>query len=159
MLTDTDRAALLALGDNWIVRTDNDGKSYNGFRWAPVGEWTWAPDWKDTDECGYGLHGQGPDGYGYAQSGTRFVFCETSGPRRTIDGNKIKVQRARILYTGSQALAALVFLCPNFPGSLDLRGCDLTGIALPQTVGGWLNLSGCDLAGVTLPRVGGEIYK
>jgi hypothetical protein len=43
-------------------------------------------------------------------------------------------------------------------GSLDLRGCDLTGVTLPQTVGGSLYLSGCDLTGVTLPQtVGGSL--
>ena len=41
-------------------------------------------------------------------------------------------------------------------GSLDLRGCDLSGVTLPTSVGGWLDLSGCDLSGVTLPTsVGG----
>ena len=28
-------------------------------------------------------------------------------------------------------------------GWLDLTGCDLSGVALPATVGGWLHLSGC----------------
>ena len=36
-------------------------------------------------------------------------------------------------------------------GSLNLRGCDLSGVTLPTSVGGWLDLSGCDLSGVTLP--------
>jgi hypothetical protein len=39
----------------------------------------------------------------------------------------------------------------EWPGSLDLRGCDLKGITLPTSVGGWLDLSGCDLKGITLP--------
>ena len=44
-------------------------------------------------------------------------------------------------------------------GWLDLRGCDLKGVTLPATVGGWLDLRGCDLKGVTLPAtVGGSIY-
>ena len=44
-------------------------------------------------------------------------------------------------------------------GSLDLRGCDLSGVTLPASVGGWLYLSGCDLSGVTLPAsVGGWLY-
>ena len=43
-------------------------------------------------------------------------------------------------------------------GSLDLRGCDLSGVTLPASVGGWLDLSGCDLSGVTLPAsVGGSL--
>lgn len=25
---------------NWMIRTDEDGISYGGFRWNPVGEWT-----------------------------------------------------------------------------------------------------------------------
>ena len=41
-------------------------------------------------------------------------------------------------------------------GSLYLRGCDLSGVTLPTTVGGSLDLRGCDLSGVTLPTtVGG----
>ena len=44
-------------------------------------------------------------------------------------------------------------------GSLDLRGCDLSGVTLPTSVGGSLYLSGCDLSGVTLPTsVGGSLY-
>ena len=43
-------------------------------------------------------------------------------------------------------------------GSIDLRGCDLTGITLPTSIGGWLYLSGCDLTGITLPTsVGGSL--
>jgi len=42
--------------------------------------------------------------------------------------------------------------------SLYLHGCNLAGVVLPQSVGGWLNLSGCDLAGVVLPQsVGGSL--
>ena len=43
-------------------------------------------------------------------------------------------------------------------GSLDLIGCDLKGITLPTTIGGWLVLRGCDLSGITLPTtVGGSL--
>jgi len=41
----------------------------------------------------------------------------------------------------------------------DLRGCDLKGITLPTSVGGYLDLRGCDLKGITLPTsVGGSLY-
>jgi hypothetical protein len=44
-------------------------------------------------------------------------------------------------------------------GYLDLRGCDLKGITLPTTVGGYLDLRGCDLKGITLPTtIGGSLY-
>ena len=43
-------------------------------------------------------------------------------------------------------------------GSLDLRGCDLSGVTLPQSIVGSLYMSGCDLSGVTLPQsIGGWI--
>ena len=43
-------------------------------------------------------------------------------------------------------------------GSLDVSGCDLSGVTLPQSIGGWLDVSGCDLSGVTLPQsVGGSL--
>jgi hypothetical protein len=41
---------------------------------------------------------------------------------------------------------------------LDLNGCDLTGITLPETIGGGLYLIGCDLTGITLPEtIGGSL--
>ena len=44
-------------------------------------------------------------------------------------------------------------------GNLYLRGCDLSGVTLPSSIGGWLDLSGCDLSGVTLPSsIGGWLY-
>ena len=44
-------------------------------------------------------------------------------------------------------------------GYLNLSGCDLKGIKLPETIGGFLNLSGCDLKGIKLPEtIGGSLY-
>jgi len=46
----------------------------------------------------------------------------------------------------------------EYSGSLDLRGCDLSGVTLPTSIGGWLDLQGCDLSGVTLPTsIGGSL--
>jgi len=43
-------------------------------------------------------------------------------------------------------------------GNLYLRGCDLTGIKLPESVGGCLDLRGCDLNGIKLPEsIGGSL--
>jgi len=36
-------------------------------------------------------------------------------------------------------------------GRLDLSGCDVKGLTLPTSIGGWLDLSGCDVKGLTLP--------
>ena len=104
---------------NWIVRTDIDGKSYNNFQWGRVGEWTEAPDWNESPICEGGLFGQDKDYYGFCKKGTRFVFCETDGHHVSINNEKVKVRRARIL---------LVNQFPKgfkFSGSLYLSGCKL----------------------------------
>lgn len=138
MTIDTD--LLDALGDNWMVRTDNDGVGYGGFQWSPVGEWTMCPRWSERTvadcESG-GLFGQGPGGYGHAQAGTRMVFCET-GPERMSLGDKVKVRSACIIYTGADAMEALRYACRDgFPGSLYLSRCTMPeGLTLPKTVGG-----------------------
>ncbi len=47
----------------------------------------------------------------------------------------------------------------EYSGSLDLQGCDLSGVTLPTTISGSLDLRGCDLSGVTLPTtIGGSLY-
>jgi len=147
------RRVIDALGDNWIFRTDSDGESHGGFAWGAVGVWTEAPDWNPKPVCGGGLHGQGPGGYGYAhKDGKRFVFCETSGKRVVVEGDKIKVKRARILFVGADAWNAMLYATKrNWPGSLDLRGCDLKGITLPTSVGGYLDLSGAKNVPQELP--------
>ena len=66
-------------------------------------------------------------------------------------------------YTASEALrlikAKKVSGEYHVTGWLDLRGCDLSGVTLPQSIGGWLYLSGCDLSGVTLPQgITGSLY-
>ena len=41
----------------------------------------------------------------------------------------------------------------------DLSGCDMKGLTLPISIGGFLDLSGCDLTGLTLPTsIGGSLY-
>src|SRR3972149_9111364 len=85
------------LGNNWMVRSSDNGTADGGFKWQPIGEWTTAPDWDPTPECGNGLHGQGPGGWGYSQGGSRFELVQTKGKRISIDSNKIKVKSAKII--------------------------------------------------------------
>src|SRR4030043_21140 len=132
---------------NWIIRGDNNGVSAspdaNGFKWAPLGEWTEAPDWNEDPVCGQGLHGQDQN-YGGFIMGKRLVFCETEGPHIPVDGNKVKVRKARILMVGLPEI-------PKMNGNLDVSGCDLKGVTLPTSIGDSLYVRGCDLKGVTLP--------
>src|SRR3989304_8817050 len=113
----------LKRSENWMVRFSQNGVAFEGFAWAPLGEWTTAPDWNERPECGGGLHGQGPGGYGDCpESNSTFEFCETRGPRVRIDG-KEKVRAARILAIDDEAFVALYTLTDGaFPGSLYLRG-------------------------------------
>ena len=113
-----------------MIRADNDGvspsKNANGFRWADPGEWTVAPDFNNHGECGGGLHGQDRTHGGYCE-GKRLLFCEWRGKRVAL-GNKIKVQEARILLVAELPKDLVI------NGSLDLSGCDLKGITLPQSI-------------------------
>ncbi len=83
-----------------MIRHSSSGDrpiAYNGFRWNPVGEWTECEKWDSSATCGHGLHGQAPEaggyygGFGYANA----ELIETDGDRVVVDGNKIKVKRAR----------------------------------------------------------------
>ena len=126
-------------GGNWIIRTDNDGVSYDGFKWNPVGEWTEAPDWNEEPICRNGLFGQDKDCYGFCKRGSRFVFCETEGEHIPVDGEKVKVRKARIL---------LINKIPKelkFNGSLFLWGCILPDGFPIGDVGGSLDLIDCIL--------------
>ena len=150
----------------WMVRFSAGGVGYGDFRWAPVGQWTSAPDWDPAPVCPGGLHGQGPGGWGYCPAGTRFEFCEideTAGVV-VVGGNKLKCARARILAVDREAWRWVLARCSDgvFPGGLTLEGyafllppslttvggaLTLQGYPHPlppglTTVGGWLNLRG-----------------
>jgi len=135
---------------HWMIRTDYDGESFGGFRWNPIGEWTEAPDWNPKPVGGGGLHGQGKaaglEGFGWAQPGTRFVFCEVD-PKAgvvVVNGDKIKVRRARIMATGKDAFDLLYGHAQDFPGSFDLRECEIPeGTKFPRIVMGSLTLYAC----------------
>ena len=123
----TSKARLAALAHkaarsgNWMIRfawKPSDLNAHEGFRWRPLGQWTEAPDWDPEPRCGGGLHGQGPGAGGYRHAaGPTLVFCETDGEQVAIDGDKIKVRRARRLLIDELPAGLSV------GGSLDLRGC------------------------------------
>lgn len=136
---------------NWIIRGDNDGISYGGFRWKPVGQWTEAPDWDPEPVCGGGLHGQDGKHGGYPPPGPRLVFCETKGMHIHI-GYKVKVRMARVL---------LINTLPDnlkVDGNLNLQGTQITTLPDNLKVGGSLDLADTQIT--TLPdnlKVGGNL--
>jgi hypothetical protein len=85
---------------DWLIRFDNEGVSYGGFKWGQVGEWVKALDWTTDRVCGGGLHGQGQEASGFRGERDRLVFCETRGQRILLN-NKVKVEEARILLINS----------------------------------------------------------
>ena len=137
---------------NWMLRRSDGGESYGGFQWEPIGEWTEAPDWRPTDECGHGLHGNSPKSKGFWSYGKDLDFCEYD-PRDVVKlGGKIKVKRARILMR-NQLPDGL-----KFRGDLDLTNTFITELPKGLTVGGSLDLRNSAIE--TLPdglKVGGYL--
>ena len=145
----------------WMLRRSKDGVSHGGFEWSPIGCWTTAPDWKPTNECGNGLHGNGPNTspgecYWNTNKGTRLEFCEIGSERVSINGRngKMKVKRARVLLVNE-----LPEGFKKIAGSLDLRGTGITSLGNLKSAG-YLDLQG---TGITeLPKslkVKEKIYR
>ena len=153
-------AALLPTA-RWMIRQSDSGRGYAGFVWAPKGEWTTCPRWKKNSgkkpDCDNGgLFGQSPLASGHMSQGNRIELCETD-EQFAVGDDKVKTARARIVAIDGEIPPEFFAAVPNL--ALDLSGCDLKGITLPTSVGGWLDLSGCDLKGITLPTsVGGWLY-
>ena len=133
-----DNILLDSLGDHWMLRYDNDGKSYGGYKCAPVGEWNTCPKWNENTKADCesgGFFGQGPQASGYLHDGTRVCFCETRGPMCLVDDVKVKWREFRVLYTQNEALAALNYVTGGrWAGSLRILP-RLTSTTL-TTVGG-----------------------
>jgi hypothetical protein len=81
---------------DWMLRSSNNGVSYNGFEWV-IGKWITAPDWNSRPECGGGFHGNSPAGHGYGFDYCRIELCETKGQQVVIDKDKVKVATAQIV--------------------------------------------------------------
>ena len=131
----------------WMVRFSNNGRSsHNNFPWAPVGVWTEAPDWDPRPVCGGGLHGQGPGGWGHAQAGTQFEFCEIDPDAGLVivKDDKLKCRRARIVAIDAEAWRQVLAHLPDgaFPGSLDLRDYPHPLPAGLTRIGGGLHVEG-----------------
>jgi len=140
---------------DWMLRRSDNGKSVstqaNGFQWAPIGEWTEAPDWDPLPRRGGGLHGCGPQSSGYYTNGRDIDFCAVEEVV-DIDGEKIKCRRAVVLLRNTLPEGLSV------GGSLYLRGTQISALPEGLSVGGYLNLYGTQIS--ALPEglsVGGSL--
>ena len=136
MLKKAEVRKLLKSG-NWMLRMDDDGVAYGGFRWSPLGEWT-ETEWSEKPTCNSGgLFGQNSLAAGYCKAGTRLVLCETEGSQVVVEDNKIKVKRARIIAI-NEDIPTEFFAVKDV--SLDLRRYTGGQPAL-TSVGGYLYVS------------------
>ena len=86
----------------WMLRSSNNGVSYEGYRWKRKGAWNTAPDWDAAPECGHGYHGNASEAHGYGYDYGRIELHETRGQRVIIDGDKIKVRESRAVAYGAE---------------------------------------------------------
>jgi len=159
---------------NWMVRSDNNGKSFGGFQWNRKGRWTTAQDWINNTNNKNGLFGQSKGASGFKTSGRmRVIFCKTKGEMVIVSGgDKVKVEKAMILlinklpdglkFNGDLTLSNshLKTLPDNLSvgGSLDLRNTQIKTLPDNLSVGGSLDLSDTQIK--TLPdnlSVGGSL--
>src|SRR3990167_841175 len=133
--------------NHWMVRNDNNGTSYGGVKWNPIGEWTEASDWSRALSCGNGLHGQGVSGdttgFGASYDGSRFLFCEIDPLAGVVSlKDKIKCKRAKIIAVNEDALVLLLGQLKNntFSGSLNLISLESIPSGVTLSAGGNLYL-------------------
>ena len=94
----------LIKGDAYILRTCNaDMTSHNGFTWPKSGM-VEAPDWRDDDECGGGLHGflWGNGCGGLADWSNNAVWIVARVTEWIDLGGKVKFPRAEVVFCGSR---------------------------------------------------------
>jgi len=124
----------------------NNMTSYNGFKWKKRGIVT-CPDWKDTAECGNGLHGL-PMGIGNSSfllwnTSAKWIVFEALGGYIELNG-KAKCESAKVLFCGDRKGAT---------DYLVKHGADISKVVGAfQSGGDWSQLTGGDMSHLT----GGE---
>jgi hypothetical protein len=86
-------------------------QGHGGFQWPGVGGELTAPDWDSRPICGYGLHGLlwglGSEMYLETDESAKGVVFEAEESSAVwIDGDKVKVPKARVLFVGTLEEAA-----------------------------------------------------
>jgi hypothetical protein len=93
--------------DKLVLRTcDKNGRSKNDFQWnLEIGGLTTAPDWKETKECGNGLHGflngEGDGSLADWSDDAIWIVVEPIGKIIDLDG-KAKFESAKTVFVGDR---------------------------------------------------------
>ncbi|MBI6949840.1 hypothetical protein JET70_23235, partial [Pseudomonas koreensis] len=119
-----------------ILRTCNaDLTSHGGFQWpSEVGAVVTAPDWRDDDECGHGLHGwlfgQGDSSASNSigKPDAKWLVVEAMISDLKSLGGKVKFPACTVRHIGDKH-SATQFLLENEPraASVAVIGATLTG--------------------------------
>ena len=101
-----------AEGNVFVLRTcDKDGKSFGGFQWPREGE-VCATDWKQTAECGNGLHGLargvGDGGHLYSDDDALWLVVEVAEESLIDLSGKVKFPRGTVRYCGERETATRI---------------------------------------------------
>ena len=90
-----------------------DMTAYGGFVWpSEVGATVEAPDWRNDNDCGHGLHGwlygQGDHGCAnhWATEGAKWLVLEVESSSIVVLGGKCKFPRATVRFVGEKHDAA-----------------------------------------------------
>jgi hypothetical protein len=114
-----------------VFRTcDKHGKSRNDFQWnLAIGGITTAPDWKETTECGNGLHGflngEGDGSLADWSSDAIWMVIEPIGKVIDLDG-KVKFESGKTIFVGDR-LAATNYLYSQIGLSAIVGGTSTSG--------------------------------
>ncbi|RVD77050.1 DUF7666 domain-containing protein [Pseudomonas koreensis] len=119
-----------------ILRTCNaDLTSHGGFQWpSEIGAVVAAPDWRDDDECGHGLHGwlfgQGDSSASNSIDRPDAKWLVVEAPINSLKslGGKVKFPACTVRHVGDKQ-SATQFLLDNEPraASVAVIGVTLTG--------------------------------
>ncbi|MFK3706685.1 hypothetical protein ACI2JR_17380, partial [Klebsiella sp. NPDC088457] len=154
-----------------VLRTCNaDMSAYGGFVWPKSG-FVKAPDWKNTTECGNGLHGllwgEGSAGYLSESDDANWMVCEVEKDLVVDLENKVKFPEANVVYCGERD-GAINYLMDNGGKGCAIVYSTLTGGDYSTLTGGYgstltggygSTLTGGENATLIFKRWNGKRYK
>ena len=122
-----------------VLRTCNSElKSYGGFQWKEKGI-VEAPDFKDTKECGNGLHGfLWGEGNVYLASWNdtdKWLVCEVNKNDIIDLGNKVKFPKCKVVFCGNRKEATDYIISNGAQGKAVIGAYVITGYNGTSTSG------------------------
>jgi len=114
-----------AVATSLVLRTcDENLRSKRGFQWPESG-FVEAPDWKETPECGNGLHGwlHGEGDHScssYLDATAKWLVVEVATHEIIMLGGKVKFPRGNVVFVGDRK-SATDYLIANEPNAKNVH--------------------------------------